>query len=226
MAELATRLHNTDKALSNIAWDHYMRLPGDEAVARTAKALEAKGHGVTVVGSRKEALAALIAAIPDGSSINNGGSTTLSEIGYIDFLKANPNKWSNMKEKILAAPKEEQQKLRSVSNGPDVWVSSISALTEEGDFVAADLTGTRHAGWFAAGKVVIVTGANKIVPNFVEATKRTYDFCLPLESSRVREVYHIPASAINNFVSVRGSNPFGGKGHFHVIVVKDELLGF
>lgn len=57
------------------------------------------------------------------------------EIGYIDYLKNNPDKWENLKEKIVSAPKEEQEAIRKRSYAVDYWVSSVTAISEEGDFV-------------------------------------------------------------------------------------------
>lgn len=57
------------------------------------------------------------------------------EIGYIDYLKAHSSKWNNLKEAIVNAPKEQQDAIRKKSMAPDFWVSSITALSEEGDFV-------------------------------------------------------------------------------------------
>ena len=121
------------------------------------------------------------------------------EIGYIEFLKNNSAKWINLKEKILSAPKEEQDKLRLQSMAPEYHVSSVTAVTEEGDFTVADLTGTRVGPFVTAGKVLIVIGANKIVPTYVDAAKRTHEYCLPLESARAHEAYGVPGSAVNNY---------------------------
>lgn len=50
--------------------------------------------------------------------------------------------------------------------------------------------------------VIVVVGANKIVPTYADAVKRTEEYCLPLESARVRVAYAamgVKASSINNF---------------------------
>jgi hypothetical protein len=89
-----------------------------------------------------------------------------------------------------------------------------------------DLTGSRVGAFnYAAGNLLIVIGSNKIVPTYDDAVKRTYDYCLPIESARVRIAYKVPASAVNNFVAIRGPNPWGAPGRIHVVIVK-EALGF
>lgn len=104
-----------------------------------------------------------------------------------------------------------------------MFLSSVSAVSQQGDIFAADLTGTRIGGWFAAKHMVVVLGTNKIVADEAEADKRLYDYQLKLESARVRVAYGVPASAVINKVAIRGSNPFGSRS---TVVIVKKSLGF
>lgn len=66
-------------------------------------AAEAKQWKVDVVGTKEEALKAIVAAIPDGATVTSTGSIGLEQIGYTTFAKENPSKWNNLKAQILAA---------------------------------------------------------------------------------------------------------------------------
>ena len=68
-------------------------------------------------------------------------------------------------------------------------------------------------------------GSNKIVKNDDDVIKRTNEYCLPLESARVRVAYKLPASTINNLLMLNGSNPTGGDGRIHFIIIK-KSFGF
>lgn len=125
-------------------------------------------------------------------------------------MKSGQHGWDNLHGKILAeADQAKAAKLRREASLADYFLSSVCAVTEQGDLIVVDLTGSR-VGPFAydAQKVVVVVGANKITKDYDTAVKRTYEYCLPLESARVRVAYGVPASSINNFVALRGPNPW------------------
>jgi len=101
-------------------------------------------------------------------------------------------------------------------------VDKANAVSESGDLVFADLTGTRVPGVLSGKNVILVVGSNKIVKSYADAVTRLENYVLPLESARVRVVFKVPASAANNIVGIKGSNPFGAPGRIHVIIVKGK----
>lgn len=105
----------------------------------------------------------------------------------------------------------------------DYFISSISAVDHHGQFIVGDGTGTRVNGFLNAKKVLIVMGSNKIVPTKEDLYKRIEEFCLPLESGRMRVAYKIPASSLNNVLIINGPNPFNPYPPFHFIIVKKSL---
>jgi len=172
---------------------------------------------------------AFYSAIPDGSTVFAASSTSLEEIGYTDYVKANASKWQDINAKVQAAAYEQSGEIRRKEGSTaDYFLSSVSALTEEGDLTVVDASGSRVNGFYSAKNLVVVVGTNKIVPDYVSAVKRTYEYALPLESARARiayAAYGVKGSSINNFAAIRGGNPFGAPGRIHVIIVKD-VLGF
>jgi len=221
----ASGLHASQDRLKDLPFDQYSKPASNDSVEKTKAALLAKHHLVTVVNTKAEALDAIKKAIPHGASIHNAGSRTLIEIGFTDYVKTQ-TEWNNIHGKILAETDMSKQAelRRTLGNTTDYFLSSVTAVTEEGDFTVVDLTGTRVGPFTnSAGKVIVVIGSNKIVPNYDAAVKRTEQYCLPLESARASIVYGVPGSAINNFVAVKGANPWGGQGRFHIIIVNESL---
>ena len=80
--------------------EQFSKLASDASVEKTKKALEAKGHKVTVVDA-KDFVKTLDAYIPSGSSYSASGSTGLDQIGWSAHMQANPDKWNNIKGKAI-----------------------------------------------------------------------------------------------------------------------------
>eukprot|EP01120_Amphizonella_sp_Union-15-10_P006883 TRINITY_DN2272_c0_g1_i1.p1 TRINITY_DN2272_c0_g1~~TRINITY_DN2272_c0_g1_i1.p1 ORF type:complete len:255 (+),score=48.12 TRINITY_DN2272_c0_g1_i1:78-767(+) len=222
----AAGLFRSDPKLKDVNFAGWNKLASEDILAKTKKNLEAKSHLCTIVGTKQEALEAIKKAIPKGASVMNAGSTTLGEIGFTDYLKTQTD-WKNLHTVILAEKDPAKQaELRRQSVTAEYFLSSVTAISEDGDITVCCLTGSRSGAFaYAAGKLILVVGANKIVPTYEDAVKRTYDYCLPVESARVRIVFKVPASSVNHFVAIRGPNPWGAPGRIHVIIVK-EALGF
>jgi len=218
-------LYHSDEKLKDLKFDKYSHPASNEAIEATKKALEGKTHKVTVVDTKEEALKTLVSLIPEGASIYNAGSTTLGEIGFIEFAKKE-TKWNNVHAKLLSEQDPAKKAtLQSQSYNVDYFLSSVSALAQTGEFVAADLTGTRVGGFLPSKNLLLVVGSNKIVATKDDAIRRLEEYVLPLESARVRVVYKLPASAANNVLVINSANPWGAPGRVHVILVK-EALGF
>ncbi|CAG8535064.1 10390_t:CDS:2 [Scutellospora calospora] len=204
--------------------DKYVTVASEASLQTTKANLEAKSHEVTILETKEEAFEFLKNLIPKGSSINNGHSTTLEEIGFITYLKT-ATEWENIHAQILAVTDwNEQAELKRVKGfNVDYYLSSASAITEDGAIVGVDWSGTRIGAWFAtAGKLIIVSGTNKIVKDEQEANERVYKHCLELESARVRLAYKMPASNIANYSIIKSGSPFNPK-RVHVVFIKESL---
>ena len=198
----------------------------DEAIAAAKAALEKNTVAVSVVSTGAEALEAVKAKIPKGASVFSTASISLAEIGYIDYAKS-ATEFKNLNAVVLAeTDPAKQQQLRREAALADIVVATPVAVSENGEILVADLTGTRLAPIVSGGQVVFVVGANKLVKNIDDAFKRLYDYVLPVESARVRLAYHMPNGASNasNVLVIRGGNPFGAP-RIHVVIVK-QSLGF
>ena len=69
-----------------------------------------------------------------------------------------------------------------------------------------------------AGRVVLVVGAQKIVPDLATAFRRVEEYCHPLEDIRVQQSYGM-RSAINKMLVLNGDFP----GRTTVILAREAL---
>jgi len=212
----------------------WAQLPSDEVVEKTKNALVAKGHKCDVVDNKEAALKLLSEIDLKDSSVYCAGSTTLQEIGFTDYLKKAGDKIKrNIKEEAVAAQAKGDwgaagEAMRQ-GQSADYVFTSVPAVSQDGIIFQCCFSGSRTGSLaFAAKRVVIVTGTQKITESEEAGRKRMYEFALPLESARGRIAFAamgFKESAVMNQAQLRGANPFGLKHRVHVIFVK-EALGF
>ena len=196
-------------------------LADDETVEETVANLEANGFEVVVVDSADDALEAVKSQIPAGASVMNGHSTTLEEIGFDDYLSAGDHEWESLPDQIWSIDDDaERQTARRESQTADYFLGGINAISETGELVAADLSGSRIGAYpFAASNVVIVSGANKIVPTLDDALDRLESVAYPLENERAQEAYGVESAIAKQLIFRREVE----EGRTTVVLVRDQL---
>ena len=134
--------------------------------------------------SSKEALDRLEELIPQGSTVGLGGSMTLEECGALNLLrKMDIQLFDRYKEGLSW---EEVGKLRDLSLTADVFLSSTNALSMAGALINADGIGNRVSSQiYGPGKVIIVTGVNKLVKDVSEGLDRIHNLVAPKNARRL-----------------------------------------
>ncbi|KAK3846857.1 MAG: hypothetical protein J3R72DRAFT_432562 [Linnemannia gamsii] len=217
-------LAKADAQLASLANHKYTKTVSAERVEAAKAGLEKAGFKVHYAKNRGEAFETVKSLIPAGASVNNAHSTTLEEIGFITYLKSS-TPWDNVHATILAEsdPAKQAELRRTIGSTVDYYLTSMSAVTEDGKLAHADLSGSKVGGVaFGAANVIVVVGTNKIVKDEDEAWARTNEFALAAESARARDAYGVPASAIVNYEVLRAANPFA-PGRIQVVLVNDAL---
>jgi len=112
--------------------------------------------------------------------------------------------------------------IRRLSAGPDFMLGSVHAVTETGSLMAASMGGSQLGPYVSgAGRVILVVGTQKIVPDLEDGLRRINEYAFPLEDARAQEAYGIH-SAVNKVLIInREITP----GRITVVFV-DEVLGF
>lgn len=128
---------------------------------------------------KEEAVKQILELIPDGSEVSWGGSMTLEQIG---IKKAVREKGYSVNDPMSALNDQKRAlELRRKALSSDVFLSSVNAVTMDGEIVNIDGTGNRVAAIvFGPERVILVAGANKIVFDERDAIDRIKnDACPP-----------------------------------------------
>ena len=135
-------------------------------------ALASRGIELVHAADSREALRLVLERIPKDATVMNGGSATLEDIGLLDALGRGGYKW--LRPAIAAThEREERTRRRRQAVTADWLVGGVNAITLAGEIVNVDGSGNRLAGYaFGAGKVILVAGVNKVVPDLAAALDR------------------------------------------------------
>jgi len=203
----------------------YNDLANKNSLEKTKTTLEKRGYVVTVVKDGKAALEEIKNTIPSDSSIMNGSSVTLEQIGFIDYLKSGEHKWNNLHGAIFAEKDPEKQALlRKQALSSDYYLGSVHALSEKGEFVVASNTGSQLSHVvFSSPNLIFVVSTKKIVPNLESALKRLEEHVVPLENQHMMEKYNM-GTTLNKIVIFKGESPMMGRKVKFILVEED--LGF
>jgi acyl-CoA hydrolase len=201
--------------------DRFSTLPDEDALQATVVALEEHGFSVEVVGDLDAARQAVLARIPDGSSVMTNTSVTLAETGLADAIN-DGGRWESARNKMFALDFATQvQQMKAIGGQPDYALGSVHAVTRDGTVVIASASGSQLASYaWGAANVIFVVGAQKLVPTLEAAHERIYQHSLPLEDARAQAAYG-QRSQVGKILEIHQELP----GRIHVVLIR-ELVGF
>ena len=203
----------------------YTKLASQESIEKTAEGLKSRGFTPIVVENAKKAFDTIKKLIPEGASVMNGSSVTLEEIGFVDHLKTDGHGWNNLHEAVLKEDdKEKRAHLRKHSVVSDYYLGSVHAVTEEGELIIASNTGSQlpHLA-YTSPNLILVVGAQKIVPDLAAAFERLKKHVVPLEDEHMKKLYG--SGTEHNKTTVLHGESSMMKRSATVVLVK-EKLGF
>jgi len=193
----------------------------------TINNLEKNGFEVLHVKSSKEALHVAISYIEDGQKVGLGGSTTVAEVGLLNYV---------MKQKNITLCNQYENGIDMVENLnrrregllADLYITGCNAITKKGELVNADGSGNRVAAQiFGPKKVLLLVGTNKIVDDIHAGFKRIREIAAPKNIDRMNtkaiEMGKTPQynddNIANKFVFINGDE----KGRTTIILIDEEL---
>ncbi|MGB6613007.1 MAG: LUD domain-containing protein, partial [Trebonia sp.] len=126
--------------------DRFTSLPDEHVLAATVVALEEHGFSVEVVDDLDAARAAVLARVPDGSSVMTNTSVTLAETGIADAINDGGGRWESARNKMFALDFATQaQEMKAIGGQPDYALGSVHAVTADGTLVIASASGSQLA---------------------------------------------------------------------------------
>lgn len=181
----------------------------------------------------QEAVEKITGMIPEGSSVTWGGSMTIRDMG---LTKALHNKEGlDIWDRDLASSREEAQEIYRRAFYADYYLSSVNAISEDGEIVNIDGNGNRVAAiTFGPKRVILVVGINKVAQNLDAAISRARSLAAPVNMMRFANLNtpckndgtchdcKSPDSICNYIQIMRNSHPVGR----HIVVIVGEELGY
>jgi len=110
--------------------DRFTTLPDEPALQATVVALEEHGFSVEVVDDLDAARQAVLARIPDGSSVMTNSSVTLDQTGIADAINDGGGRWESARNKMFALDFATQaQQMKAIGGQPDYALGSAHAIS-------------------------------------------------------------------------------------------------
>jgi L-lactate utilization protein LutC len=191
-----------------------------DRLERVAEAMRAHNIEVVIVDTGAEARDAVLARIPEGAEVHSGKSQTIEELGlFVDLMES--GRYDAVRPKLLAMDrKTHAREMRKLGAAPDYEVGSVAAITEDGALVAASATGNQIAAYSGgAGRVILVVGSQKIVPDLDAAFRRVREVVFPWENARVREKMGVDTKLEKVLILYGEWNP----GRTTVVLVREPV---
>lgn len=203
----------------------YSTLASQETLEKVAAALKERGFlEVLIVDDKAAALKAIQEKIPAGASVVQGSSVTLEQIGFSDYLNGGEHGWENVNAQVRAENDDAKRAdLRRLSATSDYYLGSVHALAETGEFIVGSNSGSQLPNLiYSSPNVILVAGAQKIVPTLEDGMKRLEEYVVPLEDQHMQELYNVHTNLSKIFIFKKENRAMSTRG-LTMILVKEQL---
>ncbi len=160
----------------------------EEMIQRVAAKLTERNMQVVVVDDGDAARRFVLEHLSRDEEVHSGKSKTLEDAGILKALQE-PGRYTFLRDLYMKMDRKTQaREIRKLIAAPDVMLGSVNALTEDGILVATSATGSQLGPYASGGgKVILVIGSQKIVPDLETALKRIREYVFGWEDEQVRE---------------------------------------
>ncbi len=164
----------------------------EEIIQRVAERMRERNIEAVVVDDGDEARKVVLEQLPEGAEVHSGKSKTLQDAGIFDAIH-DPSRYDALRPRVFKMDRQTQaREIRKLIAGPDFMLGSVNAVTQEGVLVAASASSSQLGPYAStAGKVILVVGSQKIVPDLETALRRIREYVLPWEDAQVRKAMNI-----------------------------------
>jgi hypothetical protein len=201
--------------------DRFTALPDDQTLAATVVALEEHGFSVDVVDDLDAAREAVLARIPEGSSVMTNTSVTLQETGIADAIN-DGGPYDSARNKLNELDFTTQMpEMKAIGGQADYSLGSVHAVTRDGALFIASASGSQLASYaWGAANVILVIGAQKLVPTAEAARERIFEHSLKHEDVRAYAAYGMN-SYVGKILEIHQEQP----GRIHIVLIR-QSVGF
>lgn len=191
--------------------------------------LEAKGYDVHYADNVMEAQRIVLDIVPENSIIGLGGSITVGETGLVDIFRDGQYK---LIDRYNQPSKDAMFEAYRQALHSDYFISGTNAITRNGELVNVDCSGNRVAAMiYGPKRVIIVSGANKVVDTLDDAFKRIkevaplnckrFNSTAPCVETGVCEDCDDPQRMCNYTTVIHNGRKF--EGRISIVLVGEEL---
>ena len=200
---------------------HFAALPDHNTLHATVAALENHGFSVDIVKDLDAARAAVLARIPEGSSVMTNTSVTLQETRIAEAIN-NGGPYESVRNKMMTLDFATQaRQMKAIAGQPDYALGSVHAVTRDGTLFIASASGSQLASYaWGATNVIFVVGAQKLVPTPDAAHERIFQHSLKLEDARALIAYG-QHSSVGKILEIDQEQP----GRIHIVLIR-QTVGF
>jgi hypothetical protein len=195
--------------------------PASEAeLEALAENLRARNFEAVIVNDGAEAKAEVLKRIPEGAQVHSGKSKTLEDAGLFKELMES-DRYDFVRRRTMKMDRQTQRdEMRKAGAAPDVMVNSVQAVTEAGQLVITSASGSQIGPIASgAGKLILVIGSQKVVPDLDSAFRRIQDHVFPYEDARLFEQMGIHTAITRTLIIERDFTP----GRTTVILVRQPI---
>jgi hypothetical protein len=192
----------------------------DAEVDLLAANLRERNLEVVIVESAADVKGAVMQRIPEGAQVHSGKSKTLEDSGVFKELMES-DRYDFIRRRTMKMDRATQgDEIRTLSAAPDVMLGSVQAVTQAGQLVVTSASGSQIGPYASgAGKLILVVGSQKIVPDLDTAFRRIEEYVFPWEDARLREQMGIGTAITRTLIIERDFRP----GRTTIILVREPI---
>jgi hypothetical protein len=195
--------------------------PATEAeLEALAGRLRERNFEAVIVQDGAEARAEVLKRIPEGASVHSGKSRTLEDMGLFQELMEDERFDFIRRRTFKLDLRTQRDEIRRLGAAPDVMLGSAHAVTEAGQIVITSASGSQIGPIASgAGKLILVIGSQKVVPDLDAAFRRIKEHVFPYEDARLREAMGVGTKITRTLILEQDFMP----GRTTVILVREPI---
>jgi hypothetical protein len=192
----------------------------EAAIEGVAAALTANNIEAIVVDSGDEARERVLAMVPEGAEVHWGKSKTMDNLG-LSAIFLESDRYDAVRPRYMAMDRQTQgREIRKLMAAPDVMLGSVQAITLDGALVTVSYAGSQIGPYAAgAGRVILIVGSQKIVPDLDTAMRRIHEHVTPYEDADLRKQLGVGTRLAKLLVTFLEPRP----GRTTVVLVREPV---